>query len=76
MIAWPPSGVVTLWLSATAVHRLHPADVVNHDARATRCKEQSVLLAQAAASAADHGNLLVEPKFAGCHHVTGSSFMP
>jgi hypothetical protein len=34
------------------------------------------LLAQAAARAADHGDLLVEPQIVGCHHVTGNSFIP
>jgi hypothetical protein len=58
---------------AVAGHR--PTRVVDHDARAARGKEERVLLAQSAAAAGDHGNLLVESQFVA-HQLTGSSFIP
>jgi hypothetical protein len=64
----------TLAIQSVPGHR--PADVVDDDPRAAGCKQHCVLLAQATASAADHGNLFIEAHVVACHHVTGSSFMP
>ena len=63
-----------LGVRAISCHR--STDIVDHEARAARCKQQRILLAQAAACAADHGDLLVVAQFVVCHHVTGSSLIP
>jgi hypothetical protein len=62
-------------LPHSAAEALGPPVSFDHDARAARGKEQSVLLAQSAAGAGDHGNLLVESPFVA-HQLTGSSFIP